>query len=256
MPSLSKWHVWWIIGLSLVCVLFSAAVWRRHSVPPARVTFTEAPAPSRNASGVLVATVDGSIFVHVTGDVAKPGLYRMPAGSRVMDAISYAGGARETANLDALNLASPLRDGQKLMVPSMGQDPSPDPGTYVTESPSPAPLPAVLVRADPPISQPMAKAEAESALALTDVPESVSVSHKGSLAKLKQPGDGTVDVNTATTAQLQRLPGVGPSTAQKILDYREEHGSFSTVEELMEVKGIGPAKLRKMQPFVVLRVPQ
>lgn len=252
MAPLSKWHVWWIVGLSLACVVLSAAVWNRHSAPPGRVTISEAPVPKRDSSGAAVAVVDGPIFVHVTGDVAKPGLYRMAAGSRVMDAISYAGGAKETANLDSLNLATPLRDGQKLTVPSQGESPASDPGAYVTDSPAPAPPPPVLVRADPPPPPPVVKQQVESALVLSDVPEATPSSHKSSAAKFKQPGDGTVDINTATTEQLQRLPGVGPATAQKIVDYRAEHGGFSTVEELMEVKGIGPAKLRKMQPFVVL----
>jgi competence protein ComEA len=217
------------------------------------VTFTEAPAPNRDASGAAVAPVDGPIFVHVTGDVAKPGLYRVPAGCRVMDAISYAGGAKETANLDALNLASPLRDGQKLMVPSVADVPASDPGAYLTDSPAPAPPPPVLVRPDPP--QPVQKVESESALAVTDAEGASSAPRRGSVAKLRRPGDGTVDINNATETELQRLPGVGPATAAKILAYRQEHGSFSTVEELMEVKGIGPAKLRKMQPFVVLQEP-
>jgi competence protein ComEA len=90
-----------------------------------------------------------------------------------------------------------------------------------------------------------------TSLTSEDIPAAVSSTSRST--KFKHPGDGAVDINTSTAVELQRLPGVGPATARKIIEYRAEHDGFKTIEELMEVKGIGPAKLRKMKPFVVLR---
>ena len=79
-----------------------------------------------------------------------------------------------------------------------------------------------------------------------------STATRGSGDKLRNPGEGTVNINSADIAGLQRLPGVGPSTAQKIIDYRSQIRRFSSAEQLMDVKGIGPKKYEKMKPFVSL----
>jgi competence protein ComEA len=76
---------------------------------------------------------------------------------------------------------------------------------------------------------------------------------RGSSSKLRLPGDGTVNINTASLEELQRLPGVGPAMAQRISDYRAQVGPFRAVEQLQDVRGIGPAKYGKMLPFVVVR---
>lgn len=251
MPSLTRWQIAWVAVAALVCMVASASLWRHRpgASGPLAVT-TGAPALAPRPHG-LVTPLDGPIYVHVTGHVAKPGLYRMPAGSRVMDAISYAGGAADDASLDSLNLATALRDGQKLTVPSLGESPPPPADSYIADSPDVVPHPE-LIRPDPPEPAP-APPPARSSLSASDVETGFDApSRSGSVAKLRRPGDGTVNINLAEASELQRLPGVGPATAIKIIEYREEHGGFGTVEELMEVRGIGPAKLRKMQPFVTL----
>jgi competence protein ComEA len=139
------------------------------------------------------------LVVHVVGAVRQPGLYRLAEGSRVDDAIAEAGGATRRALLAGVNLASPVADGQQIVVPAKG-------------------------------SGGQATATAPGAAA---------------------PG-GRVHLNTATLEELDALPGVGPVTAQRILDYREEKGAFQSVDELDAVSGIGPARLEQLRELVDL----
>ena len=140
------------------------------------------------------------LVVHVVGQVFKPGLYSLPDGSRVDDAISRAGGPKPRAALEAVNLAAPVADGQQIVVPS----------------------------------------RREAARALAGGPVAGTI-----------PG-ARVHLNSATLEQLDELPGVGPVTAQKILDYRTEHGAFGSVDELDAVPGIGPATLAELRDLVDL----
>ena len=140
------------------------------------------------------------LVVHVVGQVFKPGLYSLPDGSRVDDAISRAGGPKPRAALEAVNLAAPVADGQQIVVPS----------------------------------------RREAARALAGGPVAGVI-----------PG-ARVHLNSATLEQLDELPGVGPVTAQKILDYRTEHGAFGSVDELDAVPGIGPATLAELRDLVDL----
>jgi competence protein ComEA len=142
------------------------------------------------------------LVVHVAGAVFRPGLYRLPDGSRIDDAIAEAGGPKPKAALDLVNLASPLADGQQVLVPLRGAEGLPGPGV------------------------------------------STATGAAG-------PG-GKVHLNSATLEQLDELPGVGPITAQQILDYRSANGAFQSVDELDAVPGIGPATLEQLRPLVDL----
>jgi competence protein ComEA len=144
------------------------------------------------------------VFVHVAGAVRRPGLYELPAGARVADAVRAAGGARPAADLDALNLAEPLVDGYKVEVLGRGE----------------------LARAAPPVAAPSAGGSPTPA--------------------------ALVDINTADQAALETIPGIGPVKAAAILTLREEIGSFETVEQLLDVDGIGPATLESMRPYVAV----
>jgi len=156
--------------------------------PAAPLNLRAEPAPARK------------LVVHVVGQVFKPGLYSLPDGSRVDDAISRAGGPKPRAALEAVNLAAPVADGQQIIVPSR---------------------------------QEAAQARAGGAVA-------------------GGAGGGRVHLNSATLEQLDELPGIGPVTAQKILDYRTEHGAFGSVDELDAVPGIGPATLAELRDLVDL----
>ena len=136
--------------------------------------------------------------VDVAGAVRRPGLYRLRSGSRIDDAIAAAGGATRKAQLDAVNLAAPVADGEQVVVPGRGTGGAAATSPAAGSSPS-APL----------------------------------------------------DLNTATAEQLDALPGIGPVTAQKILDYRQTHGAFHSVAELEGVPGIGPGRLAQLKGLVI-----
>lgn len=139
------------------------------------------------------------VVVHVSGAVASPGVYSLPQGSRVNDAVLLAAPLSE-ADLDALNLAALITDGQKIAVPKIGE-----------------------VQSD------VSSQAAEAAVSA---------------------GGGKINLNTASLSELETLPGIGPATAQKIIDYRTEHGSFKSVDELIAVSGIGPKKLEGVKDLV------
>ncbi len=151
-------------------------------------------------------------MVQAAGAVAEGGVYRLPAGSRVDDLVRAAGGLAPDADRDRVNLAAPLADGERVWVPRAGQ---------------------------------------------AEVPEVVAGSGGGGGGGGPGPsGDpgapAVVDLNTATAEELDTLPGVGPATAAAILAYRDEHGRFASVDELLEVRGIGEAKLEQLRASVTV----
>ncbi|NLZ93553.1 MAG: ComEA family DNA-binding protein [Firmicutes bacterium] len=133
------------------------------------------------------------IIVHVAGAVKKPGVYTLPEGARVFMALEAAGGVLADADKHALNLAEPLFDGRRIIVPYQGEEGE--------------------------------KTAGES---------------------------GKVNVNTATAAEFEQLPGIGPAKAAAIISYREENGPFQSVDDLTRVPGIGPGTLATMKDYLTL----
>jgi competence protein ComEA len=155
--------------------------------------------------------------VYVTGAVAAPGVYPLPPGSIAQDAIGAAGGANPQADLSRINLAQPLVDGDQLDVPALV--PTISPAAAATGRPV-APSPGT-----PSLGAP------------TPQP--------------KGPGQ-PINLNTATVAEFDLLPGIGPVIAQRIVDYRAQHGPFARPEDLMEVSGIGEATFNRIREAVVV----
>jgi competence protein ComEA len=204
MPQISRARaIAYALLVLVVLALGGRLALARDDAGPAAVAIPPAPQPDEPTGGLIQADSPPArvLLVHVVGAVRRPGLYRLPEGSRVADALRRAGGARERAALELVNLASPVADGQQVVVPHAG------------EAEASEPSPAGQGGAAPP-----------------------------------QP----VLLNSATLEELDTLPGVGPITAQKILDYRTEHGAFGSVEELDAVPGIGPATLAELTPLVGL----
>lgn len=151
------------------------------STPPARV----------------VGEGGGELYVHVAGEVRRPGVYRLAGDGRVLQAVRLAGGPTRRADLAHLNLAARLQDGQQVLVPR--------------RAPAGAPAPA------------------------------------GS----GDPAAGPVSLSSATVEQLDALDGVGPTLAARIVEWREAHGGFASVDQLDEVPGIGEGRLEALRPRVV-----
>ncbi len=236
-----------VVGMLLVVVLagavFGVRVWlagqgaRPEPVPPASPLADAAaltadgtaaagapdgPSGSPGA-GAGAATVAPSApvapVVHVSGAVARPGVVALPAGARVRDAVHAAGGMTGAAEADRINLARPVADGEQVWVPVAGQEEPETVGPGSGGSPGP--------------------------VAGGAGPGSPAGAGSGPLAQEIQ-----VDLNTADQAGLEELPGVGPVTAGRILAWREEHGQFSSAEELLEVSGIGERTLEELRPHV------
>ena len=150
-----------------------------------------------------------NIIVHVSGCVNKEGIVELPINSRVIDAINYAGGVKENADLSDINLASILEDGIKIYIPSLQEK---------TEN-------AFNENNDLNIS--------------SKINENIS---SNSTQK--------ININTATQEQLDTLPGIGQSTALKIIEYRKENGKFKKIEDIKQVKGIGEAKFNKLKDLI------
>ena len=174
-------------------VFASVASWARTPAPLIAPLAKATPSPA----GTTTAT--GSVVIHVAGAVERPGVYELPDGARVADAIELAGGPTRRADLDLLNLAAFIVDGAQILVPQRG-----DPGV-AQASPAPGP------------SQPV-----------------------------------TVNLNAADQAMLETVPGLGPVKAGAIVAYRTEVGGFESIDQLLEVSGIGPATLESIRPFVSL----
>jgi competence protein ComEA len=150
----------------------------------------------------------GIVIIHVAGAVAVPGIVQLPAGSRVHEAVAAAGGGTPFADLNRLNLAAVLTDGQKLYVPQAGEE-----------------IPA------------------GSSGSPGDVGEGTGGRGTASAGE-------KVNLNTAGIEELDALPKVGPVLAQRIVDWRKEHGPFQSVEELDAVDGVGPKMLETLLPLV------
>lgn len=192
------------IALIAPVVAFVFALgWFNSGVPPTQVI---EPAPSLYAEPSSLAEADDfattDIFVHVTGAVAKPGVYAAEVGSRVFDIVAMAGGFTKKADQASVNLARLVSDGEQLLV---------------------------FERAS----------EAKSA-------STSSNTSVGSMA-------GTlVSLNRATLSELEELPGVGPTLAQRIIDWRSANGGFKSLEDLLEVGGIGDKLFAGIQGKVAL----
>jgi competence protein ComEA len=146
--------------------------------------------PRSEAVTLLPTATPGTLTVYVSGAVATPGVYTLPAGSRVDAAVQAAGGFLPGAEQESINLAKPLEDGQQI-----------------------------------------------------DVPGIVDTSHVNA---------GRVNINTATATELDALPGIGPTTAQSIVDYRLQNGPFQAIQDIQNVPGIGPATYDGIKDYITL----
>lgn len=181
-------------------------------------------AATTGAAPATSSTTAADLVVQAAGAIADPGVYDLPVGARVDDLVEAAGGFTDRADIDRVNLAAPVGDGERVWIPAVGEEDVPDvvAGTGGGSS-------------------------ASGGAAAGGGGSGGGPSGGGGGAT---PPSSPVDLNSATAEQLDGLPGVGPATASAILAYRDEHGRFGSVEELLEVRGIGDAKLEQLRPLV------
>lgn len=177
------------------------------------------------------------VVVQVAGAVRRPGVYHLSVGARNDDAVKAAGGLSPGANAASVNLAARANDGSQLYVKSLKEQSS---GGVGDESAGPLAQVASSNR----------KAAAGTHGAWLVVGKRGS---GGKSAKLKDPSEGKVNINTASAEELMRLPHIGSVMADKVIAYRAENHGFQSLEELMQVKGIGAKTFAKMAPFVKIR---
>lgn len=197
------------VAVVIAGVVAVVALRAADSPPPPELSLPRAGTraePGGGGDAGTTSTTVGETKVHVAGAVVRPGVHTVGAGARVADAVAAAGGPAPDADLDRINLAAKVADGERIYVPRQGEAVVPDAGAGGAGG---------------------------------------SAGSGGAAATA-----GPVDLNTATLEQLDTLPGVGPATAQAIIDHRTRNGRFRSVDDLLEVRGIGPAKLEQLRPLV------
>jgi competence protein ComEA len=224
-----------MIGSVLSVAFVAVAVWWLVQVPPpppeASLSFASTTVAANATIGVSASSINMTpqiITVHVAGAVKNPGVYRLKYGSRINDGLVAAGGATSAANLDVINLATVLNEGEQIYVPKRGEKPH-----VITNRP-----------------------QAGGAGGAGGVGGAAGgVSGVGGAAGAGGAGGATngaasqqININLASVVELEQLPGVGPATAKAIVAYREKFGAFLKVEDLLKVRGIGPAKLSEILP--------
>lgn len=180
-----KENRWWKLAFGIIGSLLVVGLVLLVSGPPRGEAVTLLPPPT-----------PPPILVHVTGAVAQPGVYTLQADSRVQDAVQAAGGLLPQADLQGVNLAAFVHDGDQLFIPTI-----------------------------PPTSLPSSPETPEPGTPWPDT-------RSPTISKL-------ININTATLAELESLPEIGPVTAQKIIEYRQKNGPFKKIEDIMKVPGIG-----------------
>ncbi len=199
MDRLRPWlreHTWPYLVLAAVLAVLA---WRM-GLGGGETSGTAQPTATMDEAVTVAEPPERDVLVHVAGEVRRPGLYRLPPDVRVMRAIRQAGGATRRADVAALNLAAPVQDGQRIVVPRRGV-----PGT----------------------TQPAASSGSSTASGTTA---------------------GPISLSSATADDLQTLDGIGPKLAARIIEWRDAHGGFRSVEDLTDVPGIGDARMEALRP--------
>ncbi len=253
--------------MAVITGVVGLSVFKSHAVTPSRVAITTAKTTTEPAktearsianglpmtqnsvaatslqTPTLVAQEDPpeEFVVHVAGAVKRPGVYHLSPKARNDDAVKAAGGATSAANLDAINLAAKVEDGEQLYSPTKHE---PTSGGATTDTHSPA----LLVK--PPTMNTSAQLGSKTGKPFAKT--SKKGAPGGKAAKLTDPSQGKVNLNTAGIEELERLPGIGPAMAERVIEWRKENGGFKNAEDLMQVSGIGEKKFAKMQPFLLV----
>ena len=162
------------------------------------------------------ANIEETLVVHITGEIKKEGVIYLKKGARIVDAIKEAGGETKEADLSQVNLAYELQDGQKIYIPNKNEK----------------------------ISQYIIGKNGET---MND-----NSANTGNESTSYNKEEAKVNINTASQAELDSLPGIGPALAQRIIDFRVENGNFNSIEDIQNVKGIGDSKYEDIKDKIVV----
>lgn len=161
------------------------------------------------------------IVIHIVGQVAHPGVYKLPHGSRINDALEKAGGLTAEADISLVNLAQVIHDGERIKIPYSGEE--------------------------------LSQADRELLVSPPSAHDDVQRSSTGTSRSYAQGASpGKININTAGKEQLCSIPGVGDKTADSILEYRQKNGRFAHIEDIEQVSGIGPKKFEKMKNYLTV----
>ena len=172
----------------------------------AGLVYLTARAPQGQPVELMPSPTPQPIVVYVTGAVNRPGVYRLPVESRLVDAVQQAGGFMPGADFSQINLADKLEDGAQIVIPGGGEIPTPQ----------------------------------------------LTIGGDGLLVTPTPPAGQLLNLNTATVEQLDQLPGIGPTSAKAIIEYRTANGKFNVLEDLLKVPGIGQSALDEIRGLVVI----
>jgi competence protein ComEA len=192
MPELSRAQVVVYGAIAVALLLVGARAIRAEGGGAERSFAAGSGGAASSGGGFTLSGQASDLVVDVAGAVRRPGVYRLPAGSRVEDAVERAGGPSAKAELEAVNRAARLADGQQVVVPERG------------------PAGTALI---------------------------------GGTGE----DEGPISLGTATVEQLDTIDGIGPVTAQDIVDFRDQHGGLASVDQLDQVSGIGPATMESLR---------
>jgi competence protein ComEA len=198
----SRWEPWQLVlgaAVAVGALVAALMVLRPTAAAPVEASLPMVATTTTAAGPTATSDPRAELVVYLVGAVAKPGVYTVKPGSRVDDLVAVAGGLTPDADPARINLAAPVRDGERVAVPRIGEAMPPPDGTSSGDPSAP--------------TEPL-------------------------------------DLNAATAAELETLPGIGPATAKAIVDERERNGPFSSVDDLLRVRGIGPAKLDQIRQLV------
>lgn len=170
-------------------------------------------------------TNKNKIVIYIIGEVKQEGVYELDEDSRISDAIEKAGGTKENADLSQINLAYKIEDGMRIYIPQKGE----------------------LVQNKEKIED---KTQEIVTGKSTDITTSTQVNSNLSTNKKSKTDIEKININKATQTELETLPGIGPSTAEKIIAYRKENGNFKNIEDIMNVNGIGESKYNKIKDLI------
>lgn len=165
-----------------------------------------------------VNQTSNKIIIHISGAVSKEGIVELEENSRIADAVEKAGGLKENADINKINLAFKLEDGMKVYIPSIEER----------------------------------KNEININNQIDEEQTSKYITSTSELNEDTNQNTGKVNINTANQTELETLPGIGPTTALKIINYRKEKGKFKSIEDIKEVSGIGDTKYEKIKDLICI----